>query len=74
MTVKYPESQTYNLESEINLQRELDLQKELDTFQDFFNYIFGVEPTPLTIKFKNVNINFKRKIKKEITFERVGEI
>jgi len=74
MTVKYPKGQAYDLKEEIDLQRELDLQKELDTFQELFDYLFDIEAIKLTLKFQNIDINLKRKIKKEITFGRAGKI
>lgn len=70
----YPESKTYDLQTAIDLQRELDLQKNLDNFQEFFNYIFGIQALPLTLSNKSFIFNVDKKDTMNIYVEKVDKL
>jgi hypothetical protein len=70
----YPEGTTYNKNDTVDINHTLELSATFDTFQEFLNYLFGVEAIKLAISRNKLNLNINKKQQINIFVEKVDTL
>ena len=70
----YPETTTYNKDDAVDINHTLELSATFDTFQEFWNYLFGIEAIKLAISRNKLNFNINKKQQINIFVEKVDTL
>jgi hypothetical protein len=70
----YPEGTTYNKNDTVDINHTLELSATFDTFQEFWNYLFGIQAIRLAISRNELNFVISKKQQINIFVEKVDTI
>ena len=69
----YRESEHYDFDEQLDIYG-YNFDTTFDTFQEFWNYFFGIEGIDNAIFSANYNISFSRKISMDLIFRKVDTL
>ena len=71
---QYKNGDEYNVNVNVDINRSLELSTTFDTFQEFWNYLFGIQAIRLAISRNELNFVISKKQQINIFVEKVDTI
>ena len=70
----YPRGTTYRLDDTVDINHTLELSTTFDTFQEFWNYLFGIQAIRLAISRNELSFAINKKQQINIFVEKVDTL